>query len=263
MTNRPERPSDEALRTLREHVTDYVEHYPGCRRQGCGCDGEKARAALLSALVTLESELTDRTAETPPEELTAAVQRMKLTIWEACSQQSSDKPDPALQALLRDSKVVFAAALKPPASAEPLLALSASFEAEADRVERLSDAEILAEARAAGVDIDAEAKRTRGVLLDAIQKHQAKPIAPSPDAGLEAVKAEVAELRRRLDTVLPEISNNASAALEYCREHSKRLDELELQGLIFRRYVRLYASALELDALARIEREEREKADKP
>jgi hypothetical protein len=67
-------------------------------------------ARTLVSIVLNHLEQGD--VKAPPGEVAAAVQRLKLTIWEACSQQSSDKPDPALQALLRDSEVVFAAALK-------------------------------------------------------------------------------------------------------------------------------------------------------
>jgi hypothetical protein len=81
-----------------------------------GVDEERlgnARMLMSTVLAALGCETAKTWADAACSEgLAAAVQRLKLTIWEACSQQSSDKPDPALQALLRDSEVVFAAALK-------------------------------------------------------------------------------------------------------------------------------------------------------
>jgi hypothetical protein len=44
-------------------------------------------------------------------DLTLAVSRMKATIYEACSQQSEGSDDQALRALLKDSELVFRAAL--------------------------------------------------------------------------------------------------------------------------------------------------------
>jgi hypothetical protein len=46
-------------------------------------------------------------------------------------------------------------------------------EAAVERIERLSDEELLAEAAAAGVDVPAEAARVRGVLTDAVRRAKA------------------------------------------------------------------------------------------
>jgi NTP pyrophosphatase (non-canonical NTP hydrolase) len=90
---------------------------------------------------------------------------------------------------------------------------------------------------------------------------RAKPIAPSPDAGIEAVKAEVARLDGRVHAL--------EDSVDRLFAQGKRLAELELQGSVTRK---LAVAALLApgpvsekdipDALARIERLEHERAGK-
>jgi hypothetical protein len=100
---------------------------------------------------------------------------------------------------------------------------------------------------------------------------RAKPIAPSPDAGIEAVQAEVAALSRRVSELyeasvdaLKDAENGLGGAIDVL---GKRLDELELQGRVTRRFVELLSGYVPRGPhmgleLARIEREERERAGK-
>jgi hypothetical protein len=84
--------------------------------------------------------------------------------------------------------------------------------------------------------------------LDAIQKHHAKPVAPSPDAGLEAVKAEVAD------------QDGAGGAIDAM---GKRLAELEIQGRVLRGYVHAQGHYRKWVRLEDEERERARKAGKP
>ncbi len=79
-----------------------------------GRDGvDEATLGNARTLVSIVlNHLEQDEVKAPPEEIASAVHRLQLSIWDACSQHPSEKRDPALQALLRDSEVVFAAALK-------------------------------------------------------------------------------------------------------------------------------------------------------
>jgi hypothetical protein len=113
------------------------------------------------------------------------------------------------------------------------------------------------------------------------RRHVAKPITPSPDAGIEAVKAVKAEVRGlraevdELGKMFRELHSSAGEAVADLEtrqnglsvtqtEHSKCLDELELQGRAVRRFVELLSGYVPRGPhmgleLARIEREERER----
>jgi hypothetical protein len=138
--------------------------------------------------------------------------------------------------------------------------------------------------------------RVMGDSWSVLAWRRAKPVAPSPgqvigkvvyrgkaeprtveppesDAGLEAVRAEVAELERRMTRRQRQAQDHEGrlAALErdshkpvdftpVVAELRGRLDELELQGLVVRRALEHQGFAL--NYFARIEREEREREGK-
>ncbi len=83
-------------------------------RSAKGRDGhdEEVLGNARALLSTVLKDLEQGEVKAPPEEVAAAVHRLQLAIWDACSQHPSEKPDQALKALMRDSEVVFAAALK-------------------------------------------------------------------------------------------------------------------------------------------------------
>jgi hypothetical protein len=83
---------------------------------------------------------------------------------------------------------------------------------------------------------------------------------PSPDAGIEAVKAEVAALSRRVSELyeasvdaLKDAENGLVGAID---AQGKRLDELDLQGRVVRRWMN---ASVPVQTYERIEREERER----
>jgi hypothetical protein len=88
----------------------------------------------------------------------------------------------------------------------------------------------------------------------------------SPDAGIEAVKAEVAELKKTAADAFA-VERGFAIATERARKIEVRLDKLELQGRVTRRFVELLSGYVPRGPhmgleLARIEREEREAAGK-
>jgi hypothetical protein len=91
--------------------------------------------------------------------------------------------------------------------------------------------------------------------------NQTKLLAPSPDAGIEAVKAEVAELKKTAADAFA-VERGFAIATERARKIEVRLAELEFQGRVVKRLCTDNRAVLNAETWARIEREEREAAGK-
>ncbi len=91
---------------------------------------------------------------------------------------------------------------------------------------------------------------------------RAKPLAPSPTAGIEEVKAEVADAHRRVECLLVRLETLEKLA----GYEGKRLNELEIKARVMARWVtgdyQLASGETGCDLLMRLEREERERAGK-